>query len=911
MADDLVIQASLDAAQASRDLDEFTRTRTVDVELQPVNVEKTIQAIDRRLDQLGTELVVAVAEDRKDNVKTLKAKIKALSRRKDKLTLEVEADTGGAVAAVRDVAQDQNATVRVDEVGAAQVAAEIDRAAEDRTSTISVAGGNAGDLDALIMQAQSLPGIGGVVNELDAATASAGGLSQALSTGGIAGAAKAAGPFALIAAGVAADKAALDLATGSLEKFITKTEAVSNVSAFTDTVDEAARLVSIVEGYGAEVDDIADGLGALQAATADGSLAELGVNVDPGSSAYENLAVVSDLYSRLGTDAERVALATAAFGEGNAATFVPLIEDGADAMDRMASAVDPGTLISGEDVENGERLDQALRNLEQTWDTFQVGIGTDLAEPAIEFLEVLNDARPVISALGKLFSVVVGGAVSQVAGFLESQLYLVQKLVDGADVLLGPLADFDDDLFGLNDEADGAAEGLGSAAGAAGDLSLNLGDAKTEAELLAEAIERVNDQISGIIDPYADLASGSVRSDDIVNEFDAQREAAAGIAEAITEAKERQRELNGELADSDLSSDKRADLEAELAEVTKQANVTLPVGVALTELTPEKVAEIEAAFPDLTVPTRFDAEKLASDLAQAVQEDVFNRVELGDIPLGGALDEIITRLGVVNSQQVSLGVDPATTERLDLIIGKLKAAQAEVDKIVGKAAAEAAAAAGRSGASADAAERAGESARAAASVELNVDDTAAKEAIAGVTGRQPPAKVDVDVTGTSEADAEIDAVAKPRTARVTVRASGLRTILDQLAQIKSKTITVTVESSQRVGPPQPLFDPDGNWAGGLMRSGEVARVAEYGPEVFEGVSGRRLVLTGDGAFSAPEAGYVVSGAETARRYPHLVGSTHNTTRTDNITVNVYTPDARLAGRDVLRAVTDRKRQGLR
>jgi hypothetical protein len=163
----------------------------------------------------------------------------------------------------------------------------------------------------------------------------------------------------------------------------------------------------------------------------------------------------------------------------------------------------------------------------------------------------------------------------------------------------------------------------------------------------------------------------------------------------------------------------------------------------------------------------------------------------------------------------------------------------------------------------------------------------------------------VKTPGVDAAKERVDAVAKDRTATVTVEARGLRPILDQLAQIQDRQITVTVNevAGLTFDPTNPFASLPGNWAGGTMRAGSLARVAEHGPEVFEGRSGQRLVLRGDGAFMAPEAGRVVSGAETARRYPHLVGGAPRAAHRGDVNITVVSPHERLAGVDTHRTWT--------
>jgi hypothetical protein len=354
------------------------------------------------------------------------------------------------------------------------------------------------------------------------------------------------------------------------------------------------------------------------------------------------------------------------------------------------------------------------------------------------------------------------------------------------------------------------------------------------------------------------------------------------------------------------AAERRAKLEADLAELQAQAGIEIPAGVRLDQLPAETLAEIQAAFPELKIPAKIDTDAAVAKVAQAVASDVAAEVDAGLIPLDQALDETVNRLEFLKAQQVAIGVDPSTLAAFDTIIGTVRRPRrAEIDKLAEKAAQEAAQAAGRSGASADAAERVGESARAEAKVTVTLDDDQAVEQLGKLTGKQPDADVAVKTPGADAAKERVDTVAQDRTATVTVEARGLRPILDQLAQIQDRQITVTVNevAGLTFDPTNPFASLPGNWAGGTMRAGSLARVAEHGPEVFEGRSGQRLVLRGDGAFMAPEAGRVVSGAETARRYPHLVGGAPRAAHRGDVNITVVSPHERLAGVDTHRTWT--------
>jgi hypothetical protein len=1052
MADDIVISARVDTTEALRDLAKLEQDRTVDVEVQPINVEATIKAIDQRLSRLNTQLVIAVAEDNTRSVKSLQAKIDALTRRKTMLTIEVDADTRGATAAIDRAAQDETATVKVKEDGAGAARAAVDKAAEDQTATVKVKAESDGSLDALLGGLGNLPGVGGLDSALS--QGGGGGLSGLLSGGAVGGATKLA-----VAGGAIAGS--FTLAAASVGTFVERTKEVDRLSAtIGETAEETSRLLVVMKRYGAEADDVGDALLNIQGKAADGSLGDFGVELDADGSALDNLDRIIEAYGRIESNADKAALASAAFGEEGARQFVPIISKGADEWERLRAAVDGGQIIDDEAIAKGERLAEIGRDLGGRWESLKISIGGFFADllSNIDKAAKAIDEGPIGDAFNKgveIFGSPLGPEEDQ-PGFTA-----------GKGTLVGDVPD-----------------DLGKAADGAIRLGGELEEAKTQAELLEEATARVKDQINSAIDPVADLAAGDQGVASAVEGLDAQRDALTSINDKIDEAKGKQAELREQLAETDdvaakaaesraqvtadaakaasdadeqrakaaqdnaqrqvdaeesraeaveeaarriaevqakeaqdaagaqarlaaltrqrnvlaadgddpgkvrdldnqiavtkrdmaeakteaaasiaettrklaeqqadiaassakgdaayaeqvakinqaegeanakssaalskinateaeglaKAAERRAKLEADLAELQAQAGIEIPAGVRLDQLPAETLAEIQAAFPELEIPAKIDTDAAVAKVAQAVASDVAAEVDAGLIPLDQALDETVNRLELLKAQQVAIGVDPSTLAAFDTIIGRLQTTQAEIDKLAEKAAQEAAQAAGRSGASADAAERVGESARAEAKVTVTLDDDQAVAQLGKLTGKQPDADVAVKTPGVDAAKERVDTVAQDRTATVTVEARGLRPILDQLAQIQDRQITVTVNevAGLTFDPTNPFASLPGNWAGGTMRAGSLARVAEHGPEVFEGRSGQRLVLRGDGAFMAPEAGRVVSGAETARRYPHLVGGAPRAAHRGDVNITVVSPHERLAGVDTHRTWT--------
>jgi hypothetical protein len=1012
MADDIVISARVDTTEALRDLAKLEQDRTVDVEIQPINVEKTIKAIDQRLSKLNTQLVIAVAEDNTKSVKTLQAKIDALTRRKTMLTIEVDADTRGATAAIDRAAQDETATVKVKEDGAGAARAAVDKAAEDQTATVKVKAESDGSLDALLGGLGNLPGVGGLDSALS--QGGGGGLSGLLSGGAVGGATKLA-----VAGGAIAGS--FTLAAASVGTFVERTKEVDRLSAtIGETAEETSRLLVVMKRYGAEAGDVGDALLNIQGKAADGSLGDFGVELDADGSALDNLDRIIEAYGRIESNADKAALASAAFGEEGARQFVPIISKGADEWERLRAAVDGGQIIDDEAIAKGERLAEIGRDLGGRWESLKISIGGFFAD--------------LLSNIDKAAKAIDEGPIGDA----------FNKGIEIFGSPLGPEEDQPGFTVGKGTLVGDVPDDLGKAADGAIRLGGELEEAKTQAELLEEATARVKDQINSAIDPVADLAAGDQGVASAVEGLDAQRDALTSINDKIDEAKGKQAELREQLAETDdvaakaaesraqvvadaakaasdadeqrakaaqdnaqrqvdaeesraeaveeaarriaevqakeaqdaagaqarlaaltrqrnvlaadgddpgkvrdldnqiavtkrdmaeakteaaasiaettrklaeqqadiaassakgdaayaeqvakinqaegeanakssaalskinateaeglaKAAERRAKLEADLAELEAQAGIEIPAGVRLDQLPAETLAEIQAAFPELKIPAKIDTDAAVAKVAQAVASDVAAEVDAGLIPLDQALDETVNRLEFLKAQQVAIGVDPSTLAAFDTIIGRLQTTQAETDK-------------------------------------LTFDPT---NPFASLPGKQPDADVAVKTPGVDAAKERVDAVAKDRTATVTVEARGLRPILDQLAQIQDRQITVTVNevAGLTFDPTNPFASLPGNWAGGTMRAGSLARVAEHGPEVFEGRSGQRLVLRGDGAFMAPEAGRVVSGAETARRYPHLVGGAPRAAHRGDVNITVVSPHERLAGVDTHRTWT--------
>jgi hypothetical protein len=287
----------------------------------------------------------------------------------------------------------------------------------------------------------------------------------------------------------------------------------------------------------------------IQGKAADGSLGDFGVELDADGSALDNLDRIIEAYGRIESNADKAALASAAFGEEGARQFVPIISKGADEWERLRAAVDGGQIIDDEAIAKGERLAEIGRDLGGRWESLKISIGGFFADllSNIDKAAKAIDEGPIGDAFNKgveIFGSPLGPEEDQ-PGFTA-----------GKGTLVGDVPD-----------------DLGKAADGAIRLGGELEEAKTQAELLEEATARVKDQINSAIDPFADLAAGDQGVASAVEGLDAQRDALTSINDKIDEAKGKQAELREQLAETDDVAAKAAESRAQVvADAAKAAS---------------------------------------------------------------------------------------------------------------------------------------------------------------------------------------------------------------------------------------------------------------------------------------------------------------------------------------------------
>ncbi|WP_146071383.1 hypothetical protein [Bosea lathyri] len=126
-------------------------------------------------------------------------------------------------------------------------------------------------------------------------------------------------------------------------------------------------------------------------------------------STNEALAIAADLISRAATEQDKIEIAKRF---GLPADFVPLLEGGAAALERLArNAADAGTILSSEVIDKAKQFDQAW---DTAWNAFtsnakasvtQAGLAlAEVISKAVEFQNRMENARRAGAGIGQTFA---------------------------------------------------------------------------------------------------------------------------------------------------------------------------------------------------------------------------------------------------------------------------------------------------------------------------------------------------------------------------------------------------------------------------------------------------------------------------------------------------------------------------
>ncbi len=545
--------------------------------------------------------------------------------------INADADTTKAETQLDLAARPRLADINAD-ADTARAEAQLDLAARPRSSTINARLDNSfTGLQNKLAGLTKIKSLGASGVEGEAAGISALG-GSALSTG-------------LAVGGLAVAVGSLALAGKGLSEFRSYASDVSAVANATGlAAEQASEATSVFDRYGFAAKETSAILLKLQSSAAEGKF-----NLDPGANAIENLKKIADQYVKLKTDAEKAKFATEVFGARRAARITPIIKGGSAGVEQKIGEVSGGKILSDKDLSNARELSKTVTLLKQEISGVLVGIGAKVAPFFTDLVDAIKnvfnalDGIGAIDALASTFELAVAplralvkilkgdfkGALdiidSAVAKFGKTFLNVLQGVIDVADKIAGPFINFGDDVFGdaqasLDKMAESSKEtDLSTPADDAAALNEELEAGATEAERLADAAQKINDALNETIGGFASVT-------------DAQQ--------AQVDALQAAGELSQQVKDA-------------------AAGVTGADGAPVV------------------VPTQFELQNSANDLAESIQAEVQALADKGEIKTEDIFPVTVEKLGTLSDALAALQVDPIILQQLKDIQAAVQTAGVE------------------------------------------------------------------------------------------------------------------------------------------------------------------------------------------------------------------------------------------
>lgn len=492
--------------------------------------------------------------------------------------------------------------------------------------------------------------------------------------------------------------------------------------------------------------------------------------------------------------------------------------------------------------------------------------------------EVFSTITAVISPLLPLIGGIAGGLISilgpavklvgkLIVGLGKVILTIFEKLAQGISKALETVNGFADFLV-----PDAVIDGLNSMEETSRTSLDSLNNLGKETESTSDSMDTAADSVSGAsteMDGLAGAADGAAVS------LTGTAESAEAMADRITAAYDKVRAAtdaqfglqNAQIDLANLAGGVKGDDETE----------------APTNFS-ERVAEAQAAV------------SAVDSAVAAIDTLVQQQVDKGTVAIGDKVSTVIGFITALRDQQIEVGTNPFAIGQLDAYLTKLAEVrdasaqpipappvEAPKEPFIGPVTVKRPGDKGFIGPIAP------------PIVEIEGDTTQVDAAIAAVPATAAATPAVVPVTADTEAAAaQVAEVSKPRTTKIKFEAPGLNGILDRLAQIKNKTIKITVNYQATGEIPR--------WRGGPTKAGGLYRVAERGPEIWEGVGGARILFKDEQQFIPPTAGTVLTAAQTRRTVNNMT-SQISTVSHGAPTITVVSPHPLLAGRDVHRTLT--------
>lgn len=195
-------------------------------------------------------------------------------------------------------------------------------------------------------------------------------------------------------------------------------EHLGNLSITTGlTIQELYALREVALASGIELDSMAKAASKLETTIGKGSKELHGLGLT-GSDTIEDMAKIADAFNAAATQADKNAIATAAFGKGWH-DLAPLLAEGGEAIRKLRTDSE----LSELDIEKYKKLDEAADQLAKSWRGIKFEIGGLAAGPMVELLKI---TQQVVAAAPKIAQIL--GKTTPIGAAVSYNAYVLGKL---------------------------------------------------------------------------------------------------------------------------------------------------------------------------------------------------------------------------------------------------------------------------------------------------------------------------------------------------------------------------------------------------------------------------------------------------------------------------------------------------
>lgn len=288
---------------------------------------------------------------------------------------------------------------------------------------------------------------------------------------GLAAIGASAGPIGLVAGGVVALGAG---ALASIASFSKLTATISQLVAVTGaSAESASRIVAVADDVGISAGTITKAFAKLSQGADTAVFKKLGIDIAKTNTGATDLegtfSNVLRALEKVNDPVERANILQASFGKSYQ-ELLPLITQGADAFERSAKAVGASQVLSAKDLENGKAFRKSLDDVGDAVGRIKNSAGKTLLPIAADTLgflanvtERLLDGATAVTKFVKNSQAfeniqVVFGKIAQIVSTVAKAIgditfddvkRKIQDVIDFADKALGPLVNFNDNVFKL------------------------------------------------------------------------------------------------------------------------------------------------------------------------------------------------------------------------------------------------------------------------------------------------------------------------------------------------------------------------------------------------------------------------------------------------------------------------------